>query len=96
VGLSNEPAGFRPFLPHPAFLAYVPELDLPVDDGRYPYLRLIDPYDETVFSSHQCQVVEAEFERLAAERRDPEYSAALDLVRRCASNAGSSLWFVGD
>jgi hypothetical protein len=23
--------------------AYVPEVDLPVDDARYPYLRLIDP-----------------------------------------------------
>jgi len=83
--------------PYPAFETYVSELDLPVDDGAYPYLLLIDPYDETVFSSHQCAVLVGEFERLATARPDdPGVSAALELVRRCADDVATTLWFVGD
>ena len=96
VGLAREPAGFRAFHPHPAFAAYVPEVDLPTDDDRYALLRLVDPYDETVWSSYQCHGLEAEFERLAGENNDPQLVEVLDLVRRCAADVGSSLWFLGD
>ena len=96
VGLAEEPAGVSAFRAHPPFLAYVPEVDLPIDDDRYPYLRLVDPYDDTVFSSYQCRVVEPEFARLVEDHRDPKYAEALGLLRRCADDLGSSLWFIGD
>lgn len=70
---------------------------LPVeDDDGYPYLRLIDPYDETAFSSHQCRVIVSDFERLAMVRPGPDTQAVLELVRRCAEEVDKSLWFIGD
>ena len=82
---------------YPPFETYVPEIDLPVDDGVYPYLVLVDPYDTTVFSSHQCGALLGEFERLATARPDdPKVSAVLELVRRCADDVATTLWFVGD
>lgn len=94
VGLAAVPAGFLPHLPHPPFKEYIPEVHLPVDDERYPYLRLIDEYDETVFSAHQCRVTEPDFARLAANEADPKFAQVLDLVRRC--NLDESIWFIGD
>lgn len=94
VGLVAAPAGTRLYLPHPPFVEYVPEVDLPVDDELYPYLRLIDPYDETVFSAHQCQVIESDLARLAANEPDPKFAQVLDLVRRCT--VSESIWFIGD
>lgn len=85
VGLAAVPAGFLPYLPHPPFKEYIPEVDLPVDDERYPYLLLIDEYDETVFSAHQCRVMEPDFARLAGERGRPQVraSARLSPTVRC-------------
>jgi hypothetical protein len=77
--------------PLPAFETYVPEVDLPVDDERYPYLRLIDPYDETIFSPCECAIVEAEFERLVTARPGPDTHAVLDLVRACAGDDATQL-----
>jgi hypothetical protein len=96
VGLAHESAGSKPFHPHPTFDLYVPEVDIPTDDPRYPGLRLIDPYDETVLSAYQCDVLEPDFARWAADSRDPEAGKVLDLVRRCAGDVSTSLWFLGD
>jgi hypothetical protein len=94
VGLVAAMPGTRPYLPPPPFDVFVPEVDLPVDDERYPYLRLIDPYDCTVFSAYQCQVIEPDFARLAEEQSDPKFALVLDLVRRCS--VSETLWFLGD
>ena len=83
VGLVAAMPGILPHLPPPRFEVYIPEVELPADDELYPYLRLIDPYDYTVFSAHQCQVVEPDFARLAVDRPDPVFAKVLDLVRRC-------------
>lgn len=93
-GEHSEAAGTQAY---PRFETYVPEVDLPVDDEAYPYLLLVDPYDSTVFSSHQCSVLIGEYERLAAARPDdPKVSAVLELVRRCADDVATTLWFLGD
>ena len=66
------------------------------DDARYPYLRLIDPYGDTVFSRHQMIVVLPELERLAIERPSAEVESVLVLARRCATSVHTYLAFLGD
>jgi hypothetical protein len=96
VGLARND-GTRPIAgARPAFLAYVSEVDLPVEDDAFPYLRLVDPYDYTVFSSYQCAVMEPEFERLADQRPESQLREVLGLVRACASDVSTALWFLGD
>jgi hypothetical protein len=80
----------------PTFEAYVPEVDLPVDDERFPYLRLIDRYDTTVFTAFQCDVMLSEFQRLAAEDPSSDNLAVLALIQRCAGDPSLAIWFVGD
>jgi hypothetical protein len=81
--------------PRPAFETYVREVDLPVDDERYPYLRLIDPYDDLqpIPVRHRRG---RKFERLATERSGQDTRAVRDLVRACAGDDATQLWFVGD
>jgi hypothetical protein len=92
IGIGLVRAGFRPV----PWVAYVPEVDLPVDDAAYPTMRLIDPYGETMFSSYQCDAMLPDFERLATDRPGPDTQAAVDLVRRCARENDTALWFIGD
>ncbi len=80
----------------PVFEELVGDVELPVEDDRYPYIRLIDPYDDTVFSSYQCATIEPDFARLAAERPGPDTLAVLELVRKCARDVSTCLWFAGD
>ena len=76
---------------------FLKERDLPDwDDLSYRYLRLIDPYGNTLFSHYQMDAVLPEIERLAHERRATQAPALLQLARRCASTLHTYLWFVGD
>lgn len=77
----------------------VPEAsDLPdFDDTGFPYLRLVDPYGNTVFSHYQMMsAVLLEFEELAEKRPSPKSAALLELAQRCAREVHMYLWFIGD
>lgn len=95
VGLTRTGGRTRPGV-WPTFEVYIPEVDLPVDDDAYPYIRLIDPYDDTIFSAYQCAVVLADFDRLAAQRLDEDTRSVLALIQRCAGDPSKEIWFVGD
>lgn len=71
--------------------AHLPEYD----DARFPYLRFIDPYGDTVFGSYQMVAVIPELEALLTERPSPEIEAVLAAARQCAGR-GRYLWFLGD
>ena len=90
VGLVQR--GARPV----PWIAFVPTVELPVDDEAYPRLRMIDPYDETMFSAFQCNALIADFERLATDQPGPDRAEALKLVRRCAASSDMAIWFIGD
>jgi hypothetical protein len=67
------------------------------DDQRFPYLRLVDPYGDTVFSAYQCEhAVLAEVERFALERPSPNVDRLVGLVRRCSADVHTYVWFIGD
>lgn len=92
------PTGFHIFLTqiNPDDYALLEETDLPdYDDLSYPYLRLIDPYGETIFAGHQMAAVIPELERLAAARGSRNVEAALAVARRCVP-CGAHLAFLGD
>jgi hypothetical protein len=65
------------------------------NDGRFPYLRLVDPYGDTVFGSSQMVVVIPELEALLKERPSPEIEAVLAAARKCV-NRRLCLRFIGD
>ena len=67
-----------------------------IDDSRYPYLRLIDPYGDTVFSRYQMVSVLPELERWATERPSANVDAAVQLARKCRDEVHTYLWFIGD
>ena len=77
---------------------FVEHRELPAfDDQRYPYLRLIDPYENTIFSSYQMKwAVLPELERFAVESPSPQVERVLQLARRCGSEVHTYLWFIGD
>lgn len=76
---------------------YLTSMHVPdYNDSRYPYLRLIDPYGETIFSRYQMVAVLPELETLLVERRLPEIEAVLALARRCAGEVHTYLAFLGD
>jgi len=67
------------------------------DDLRYPYLRLVDEYGDTVLSHFQISnTVLDELERFAAEEPSPGIALFLDAARRCAGNVRTALWLIGD
>jgi cation diffusion facilitator CzcD-associated flavoprotein CzcO len=72
--------------------------DLPgFDDDRYPYLRLIDPYGNTVFSQYQVEhAVLDEVQRYASERPSTGIDLFLAMAHRCARQHRTALWLIGD
>jgi hypothetical protein len=62
----------------------------------YPYLRLVDPYSDTWFSSYQMVAVFPELERLASEKPGPAMRKALEMASRCRDEHGTFLVFIGD
>jgi hypothetical protein len=76
---------------------YLTSAHLPTyDDSSYPYLRLIDPYGDTIFSRYQMVVGLPELEALQRQRHSPELEAVISLARRCANEVHTYLAFIGD
>ena len=65
-------------------------------DDRYPYLRLVDPYGDTIFSRFQMESVLPELERWAAERPSANIDSVLQLARKCRDEVHTYLWLIGD
>jgi hypothetical protein len=66
------------------------------DDLSFPYLRLVDPYGDTVFSRYQMVAVIPELEKLAASTSSSHVGTVLEMARRCEATIHSYLVFVGD
>src|SRR4051812_7661601 len=79
-------------------LLVIEERDLPsFDDLRFPYLRLFDPYGNTVLSEYQLQdAVLAELEAFASERPSAGIELLLATARTCLQQHRVALWLFGD
>jgi hypothetical protein len=79
-------------------IAIVEARDLPqFEDQRFPHLRLIDPYGDTVFSQYQIEHgVLDELQRYASEHPSTGIDLLLGMARRCASHRRTALWLIGD
>ena len=66
------------------------------DDLSFPYLRLVDPYGNTVFSRYQMVVVIPELERLAESSSSRQVERVLEMARLCQATIHSYLVFIGD
>lgn len=75
--------------------ANVAEVMPAFDAIAYPMLRLVDPYDDTVFNSNQMIGLIPELQRLLQETEDPVLPGVIKLAERCRSRGGY-LVFIGD
>lgn len=66
------------------------------DDERYPLLRLVDPYGDTVFSSYQMVGLIAELRARLAETDDSSLADAIAAAERCMARPRTWLIFIGD
>ncbi len=66
------------------------------EDRRYPLLRLVDPYGDTIFSTYQMAGVLAELESLRSETGNVLLDQLIRLAERCRSRPHSYLAFIGD
>ena len=66
-----------------------------LEDLSYPLLRLIDPYDDTEFSSNQMIGLLPELRRLYDETREPLLEQVVKLAERSRAD-GTYLAFIGD
>lgn len=66
------------------------------DDERYPLLRLIDEYGDTVFSSYQMVGLIAELQARYQETGDTSLVEAIAAAERCKARPRTWLWFIGD
>ncbi len=62
----------------------------------YPYLRFIDPYDDTSFSGAQMAAVIPELRRLAVEKPSAALDRVIQLAERCEAGSHLRLVFIGD
>ena len=62
----------------------------------YPYLRLVDPYSITYFSTYQMAAVIPELKRLADEKPGPVLDRVLAMAVRCRDKNSTYLAFIGD
>lgn len=73
---------------------------LPIDDPRFPTLRWVDPYSNTIFNGMQMYPVLEELDRLIAEAADEEDKDVLGQVRKvaiqCRDHPQLYLRFIGD
>lgn len=74
---------------------------IPIDDERFPLLRHVDLYGDTIFNRSQCRQLISELEFLErSQKLKPEASACLDelkkLARKCEGEPHLYLKFVGD
>ena len=74
-----------------------PGLPMPsYEDMSFPYLRLVDPYGDTVFSGYQMSAVIPELQRLARAAPSPNLDRLLELAQMCDSGVHVFLVFIGD
>ena len=67
------------------------------DDPEFPYLSLVDPYGDTVFSGYQLRnAVLSEIETLAARKPSGSMRVLLEMAKEAASDVHTYLVFVGD
>jgi hypothetical protein len=66
------------------------------DDVSFPYLRFIDPLDDTVFTSAQMAAVVPELRRLRAAKPSPVLDRVLKMAEACEANLRWRLVFLGD
>ena len=66
------------------------------DDQRYPLLRLVDPFGDTIFSSHQMTGLIPELRARLAETGDPSLADAIAAAERCQARDLTWLVFIGD
>ena len=66
------------------------------NDERYPLLRLVDPYGNTVFSSYQMVGLLAELKARLAETGDTSLAEAIAAGERCKARPRTWLLFRGD
>jgi hypothetical protein len=74
---------------------------LPIDDDRFPLLRHVDLYGDTIFNRSQCRQVLCELELLEkSEKHQPDIVACLNqlkkLARKCDAEPHLYLKFMGD
>ena len=69
---------------------------MPAFASDYPYLRLVDPYGRTCFSTFQMIEVVPEIERLAVEKPLSVVRELLQLAYRCRDRTHTFMVFVGD
>lgn len=88
-GIGEETDFRKGIFPIPAF-----------DDLRYPLLRLVSRYHDTVFNSHQMHGLVPELEALLAEtlrEADAKFvGRVLELARQCRVRPHWTVVFVGD
>lgn len=66
------------------------------DDQRYPLLRLVDPYGDTIFSSYQMVGLLAELQARLTETGDSSLAVAIAAGERCQAKSRTWLVFIGD
>jgi hypothetical protein len=75
---------------------FLPEFD----DLSFPVLRLIDPYDDTVFNRCQTRVLLEEWSRVEAKARESgehrHWREIRDLAQKVAAEPLRYLRFIGD
>jgi hypothetical protein len=73
---------------------------LPIGDPRFPVLRYIDPYGNTIFNGEQMYPLVEELDRLAEEFSTVEENDLLSQVRElavyCRDHPHIFLRFIGD
>ena len=73
---------------------------LPIGDPRFPMLRYIDPYGNTIFNGQQMYPLLEELDRLAEEFSSVEETDLLAHVRElavhCRDHPHEFLRFIGD
>ena len=66
------------------------------DAIEYPYLRYIDPYDDTSFSGAQMAALLPELRRLVRAKPSAVLDQLIQLAERCEAGSHLRLVFVGD
>jgi hypothetical protein len=72
----------------------------PIEDRRFPFLRYIDPYGDTIFNRLQMDPILDELRLLKAITQDRGKASLLErtegLAKRCQSETHLYLAFIGD
>lgn len=66
------------------------------NDRRYPLLRLVDPYGDTLFSSYQMAGLIPELIQRHAETHNVALEEVMRLAEKCRDRRRSYLVFIGD